>query len=90
MRLAGKIITFAFCALLLRSSFRAEAQQPTKLPRIGLLSGAANPARPILWEPFFEALREMGYVERTNIIMSDGLRVGRTSGFLSLLPTWCI
>src|SRR5262249_23160686 len=64
-------------AILLAFFHQAEAQQPTKLPRIGLLSAAANPARPILWEPFIDALREMGYVERTNIIIERRFAGGK-------------
>ena len=43
---------------------RAEAQQPTKIPRIGYLGGASNPAR---IEAFRKGLRELGYVEGKNI-----------------------
>jgi len=72
-----KLFLWLLTAILLAFLHRAAAQQPAKLPRIGLLSGAANPARPILWEPFFEALREMGYVERTNIIIERRFAGGK-------------
>jgi putative ABC transport system substrate-binding protein len=42
----------------------AEAQQPKKVPRIGYLGGASNPAR---IEAFRKGLRELGYVEGKNI-----------------------
>jgi putative ABC transport system substrate-binding protein len=41
------------------------------------LSGGPVPTRPILWEPFFEALREMGYVEGTNIIIERRFAGGK-------------
>jgi putative ABC transport system substrate-binding protein len=47
----------------------AEAQQATKVPRIGLL-GPASPSSPIL-QSFKQGLRELGYVEGQNIIL-DG------------------
>jgi len=45
----------------------AGAQQPAKLPRIGLL--IQNPIAPVahLWEAFRQGLRELGYVEGQNI-----------------------
>jgi putative tryptophan/tyrosine transport system substrate-binding protein len=46
----------------------AQAQQPTKIPRIGYLGGAAasNPAR---IEAFRQGLRELGYVEGKTIVI---------------------
>jgi putative ABC transport system substrate-binding protein len=64
-----KVICFAVCAMLLAICFSAEAQQSKKIARIGLLSGGANPSKPVLWEAFFEALREFGYVEGQNVIL---------------------
>ena len=45
----------------------AEAQQPAKVPRIGIL-GLAYPSSPYL-ESFRQGLRELGYVEGQNIIL---------------------
>ena len=53
-------LLFAFCASL-------QAQQPTKIPRIGYLS-ATNPAtESARFEPFRLALRELGYIEGQNL-----------------------
>jgi putative tryptophan/tyrosine transport system substrate-binding protein len=41
----------------------AEAQQPTRVPRIGLLDYAPS------WEPLRQGLRELGYVEDQNLIL---------------------
>ncbi len=60
-----KIPVFALGALLFALCFRAEAQQPTKIPRIGYLGGRAL-AR---IEAFRQGLRELGYVEGKNIII---------------------
>src|SRR5438034_9941662 len=53
--------------LLLALIPRAEAQQPTKIPRIGYVSGTGNPSGP---GPYVEALRQglrqLGYVEGKN------------------------
>src|SRR5205809_3359018 len=40
---------------------RARAQQPSKMPRIGILDDAP------MWQAFRQALRELGYVEGQNI-----------------------
>jgi putative ABC transport system substrate-binding protein len=40
---------------------RAPGQQPAKIPRIGILDDAP------MWQPFRQALRELGYVEGQNI-----------------------
>jgi len=52
---------FALCA-------SAEAQQPTKIPRIGYLTGASLTASPRR-EAFRQGLRELGHVEGKNIII---------------------
>jgi hypothetical protein len=79
-------VGFVLCAMLLTLCFSAEAQQPKKVARIGLLSGGANPAKPVLWEPFFEALREFGYVEGQNVILERRFAMASPSAFLSSRP----
>src|SRR5262249_13822733 len=62
-----------FVALLLAFSFPAQAQQPTKIPRIGwltdgFLSTTLGRARV---EAFRQGLRELGYVEGKNIVIEQ-------------------
>ncbi|HSE89566.1 MAG TPA: ABC transporter substrate-binding protein [Candidatus Binatia bacterium] len=45
------------------------AQQPTKLPRIGYLSGASSSTNVPRREVFRQGLRELGYVEGKNIVI---------------------
>ena len=47
----------------------AEAQQPTKIPRIGYLSAASPSAVSARIEAFRQGLRELGYVEGKNIVI---------------------
>jgi putative ABC transport system substrate-binding protein len=56
--------------MLLALPFPAQAQQPTKVPRIGHLSagGSLSPNRPRI-EAFLQGLRELGYVEGKNIVI---------------------
>ena len=51
-------------AILLVSIHRAEAQQPSKVPRIGLVPVAGDTNAPTrLVEAFRQGLRELGYDE---------------------------
>jgi putative ABC transport system substrate-binding protein len=57
------VVAFTVCGA------RAEAQQPTKIPRIGFLSGNAFSAISARIEAFRHGLRELGYVEGKNIVI---------------------
>jgi putative ABC transport system substrate-binding protein len=53
--------------IILAAAFTADAQQPTKVPRIGYISaGGSNCSGRC--EAFRHGLRELGYVEGKNII----------------------
>jgi ABC-type uncharacterized transport system substrate-binding protein len=56
-------------ALLVAFSASAQAQQPTKIPRIGYLSATSPSANPARIEAFRQGLRELGYVEGKNLII---------------------
>jgi putative ABC transport system substrate-binding protein len=61
-----KITGQALCSVLLALSLSAEAQQPAKLRRIGVLSpGSANPDLEI----FRQGLHNLGYMEGQNIAL---------------------
>jgi putative ABC transport system substrate-binding protein len=64
-----KLRSFALCAMLLALCASAEAQQPTKVPRIGYLFGASLSADSARIPAFRQGLRELGYVEGKNIII---------------------
>jgi putative ABC transport system substrate-binding protein len=58
-----------FGAGILLAPFGAIAQQPKKIPRIGYLSTAA-PATDAIWLAAFEqGLRDLGYIEGTNLLI---------------------
>jgi len=48
---------------------RAEAQQPTKVPRIGRLTAPSASAESARTEAFRQGLRDLGYVEGKNIVI---------------------
>jgi putative tryptophan/tyrosine transport system substrate-binding protein len=56
-------------ATLLTVGAMAEAQQPTKIPLIGSLSGSSASTSPTRHEAFRQGLRELGYVEGKNIVI---------------------
>jgi ABC-type uncharacterized transport system substrate-binding protein len=65
--MSKKIIAFALCSLLLAPSFPAEAQQQSKIPKVGWLGvrpAASDTGRELLAREF----RALGYVEGKNIV----------------------
>src|SRR5499433_3462771 len=60
----------------------AQAQQPTKIPRVGHVLAASPSSVPARTEAFRQGLRELGYVEGKNIVIE--YRYGE--GKLDLLP----
>jgi putative ABC transport system substrate-binding protein len=44
------------------------AQSPAAAPRVGLLSIGAVPERPVVWEPFFDRMRELGYEDGHSVV----------------------
>jgi putative ABC transport system substrate-binding protein len=73
-----KVFCFVIIAVLFALCTSAEAQQPTKVPRIGYLLGASLSAAADRVEAFRQGLRELGYVEGKNIVIewraADGNR----------------
>ena len=55
--------------MLLALPFPAEAQQPTKIPRIGYLDAVSLSVNAARIEAFRQGLRELGYVEGKNIVI---------------------
>jgi len=66
-----KITRRTFCSMLLALPFPAQAQQPTKIPRLGYLSAASPSAIAARTEAFRQGLRELGYVEGKNIVIES-------------------
>src|SRR5262245_58320760 len=61
-----KIFVSLLTASLLSTVYLAYAQQPSKVPRIGFLTSAAEDPGT---EAFRQGLRELGYVERKNVLI---------------------
>src|SRR5215471_8212950 len=66
-KITGFALSF-LCALLFALSVSVEAQQPKKIPRIGLMTGTGNSNSPgPRVDAFRSGLRDLGYIEGKNI-----------------------
>ena len=54
----------------------ARAQQPRAIPQVGLVSIGADPANPVVFAPFLQQIRELGYIEGQNIILEKRFAAG--------------
>jgi len=64
-----RLLISGLCALLFALSFPVGAQEPTKVPRIGYLSGSPPLSIAEHNEAFRQGLRELGYMEGKNIVI---------------------
>src|SRR5712692_6771663 len=76
MRLIGLAVLLAFCLTL--APVAAEAQPPTKLPRVGYLSDESGSLGFASFEPLAKGLRELGYLEGRNIVFENRYADGKT------------
>jgi ABC-type uncharacterized transport system substrate-binding protein len=71
------------CALLLTLSAPAQAQQPGKIYRIGVLSSASPVVVPFT-DAFREGMRELGYIEGKNYVFEIRTRRSKTDQLANL------
>ena len=64
-----KLVGLTLVAMLLALCASAEVQQPTKVPRIGYLTGSSPSAMSARTDAFRQGLRELGYMEGKNIVI---------------------
>jgi putative ABC transport system substrate-binding protein len=60
----------------------ARAQQQRAIPRIGLVSIGADPSNPVIFLPFLQQLRELGYTEGQNVLFEKRFAAGH-AGLIS-------
>jgi putative ABC transport system substrate-binding protein len=62
-----KLVVYALCAMLFGLCVSADAQQPTKVPRIGFLEASDASTIAVRLEAFRQELRRLGWIEEKNI-----------------------
>jgi putative ABC transport system substrate-binding protein len=65
----AKILVYALSALILATIQLAEAQQPTKIPRLGYLRQGTPTSAKSEDQAFRHGLRDLGYIEGKNILI---------------------
>jgi len=81
----AKILVYALPALILATIHLANAQQPKKVQRIGLLSSGSPSSTKKGVEAFRQRLRELGYVEGQNIVIEHRYAEGVADRFPNLV-----
>jgi putative tryptophan/tyrosine transport system substrate-binding protein len=80
------ILRFAACALLIAVCVPAAAQEPKKVPRIGIVGGSQDINDPKSNSSILrQGLRELGYMEGKNILVELRSAEGKTERFPSLV-----
>jgi len=80
--IAGSVYLIA--CLIPPSLHLAEAQQPTKVPRIGLLRSGSAASHASSQEAFRQGLRELGYEEAKNILLEYRYAEGKSERWPAL------
>jgi ABC-type uncharacterized transport system substrate-binding protein len=81
----NNVLYLALCALLLALSYRVEAQQPAKVPRIGFLAPGSPVSDSPRIDPFRQGLRELGYTEGQNIVIELRFAEGKSERLPALV-----
>ena len=81
LKWAGLVV---FVVALTVCGGRAEAQQPTKVPRIGLLRSGSAASHASSHEAFRQGLRELGYEEAKNILIEYRYAEGKSERWPAL------
>jgi putative ABC transport system substrate-binding protein len=68
---------FTIAVALMMCAAGAQAQQPTKIPRIGYLDAVPFSSNAARSEAFRQGLRELGYVEGKNIVVEQRWAQGK-------------
>jgi putative ABC transport system substrate-binding protein len=83
--LSKRVVWFSLYVMLFALRLSAEAQQPTKIPRIGYLSPSDADGSRASIEPFRQGMRELGYIEGKNILVEYRYAEGKLDRIPSLV-----
>jgi putative ABC transport system substrate-binding protein len=73
-----KLTVLALCPMLLAFCFAAEAQQPGKIFRMGILAPSTASGSAVLWEALRQELSKLGWIEGKNIAIEYRFSEGKT------------
>ena len=79
-----RILCLSLTIVMVVAGAMVEAQQPTKVPRIGYLSGGDTASESTRSEAIRLALRELGYIEGQNIAVEYRYAEGKVDRFPEL------
>jgi putative ABC transport system substrate-binding protein len=79
-----RLLSGALCAALFALCVSAEAQQPSKIPRIGYLSANFASSELARTDAFWQGLRGLGYAEGKNIVIEFRFAEGKRDRVLPL------
>ena len=88
--MSKKITRLALSAVLFALSFSVDAQEPKKVPRIGVIfTGFPSTATPFM-QAFRDGLRDLGYIQGKNIVIEYRYREGKEDrlAFTSATSSW--
>ena len=86
LKWAGVVVILV---LILGCVGMAQAQQPTKVPRIGYITAASRSTIPARIEAFRQGMRELGYVEDKNIVIEWRFGERKEDRYLRSPPNLC-
>ena len=79
-----QILPLTLCAMLFALCSSAQAQQPAKIPRLGVLTGGSASSDSTRIQAFLQGLRELGWVEGQNIVIEYRHAEGKLDRFKKL------
>jgi hypothetical protein len=85
-----KIILLALCSLLLAPCSSAQAQQPTKVPRIGFLDASTASGSAVLLDAFRQELSKLGWLDGKNITIEYRFAEQKFERLPELAVSWFV
>jgi ABC-type uncharacterized transport system substrate-binding protein len=82
--MSGKIFVFLLATVLLTAAPHAEAQQPKKVPHVGVLAGGSASSDKARIDALRQGLRELGYMEGKNLVIEYEYADGKTNRLTEL------
>jgi putative ABC transport system substrate-binding protein len=86
----SKILLYALALIVLATFHFAEAQEPKKVPRLGLFLAVSPSVISARVDAFRQRLRELGYLEGKNIAIDSRSAEGRLERLPPSRQSWSV